>query len=235
MALTGETFRRVNGRLTQRVKIGNQFYFLKQHTRTSWKEILKNMLQLRWPVTSAVDEFKAITKLQTLGVQVPDIAAYGKRGVIPTTQQSFILLEELAPAVSLEDLAKQWQSQPPTFQFKQALIRAVAKIARTIHINGINHRDFYICHFLLQGNEVNNLYLIDLHRAQLRKATPLRWVIKDLAGLYFSSKDSGLTSRDLLRFMAIYSNQSWREVIKNGSTLWDDVKQRGEKLYRDHQ
>jgi hypothetical protein len=43
--------------------------------------------------------------------------------------------------------------------------------------------------------------LIDLHRAQLRKKTPRRWVVKDVAGLYFSVMDIGLTQRDLFRFV----------------------------------
>jgi heptose I phosphotransferase len=48
------------------------------------------------------------------------------------------------------------------------------------------------------------LVLIDLHRAQVRVATPLRWRDKDLAALYFSALDIGLTRRDKLRFLSHY-------------------------------
>ena len=78
------------------------------------------------------------------------------------------------------------------------------------------------------------LYLIDLHRAQIRRSTPKRWVIKDLTGLYFSSKDIGLTQRDLYRFMKMYRNKPLREIIGSEKTFWQKVVERGEQLYRDH-
>ena len=43
--------------------------------------------------------------------------------------------------------------------------------------------------------EKMRLYLIDLHRMQLRRKTPSRWIVKDIAGLYYSSMDIGLTKR----------------------------------------
>ncbi|MST95429.1 MAG: hypothetical protein EXS33_09230 [Pedosphaera sp.] len=40
------------------------------------------------------------------------------------------------------------------------------------------------------------LFVIDLHRAQLRDRVPARWLVKDLGGLLFSALDCGLTRRD---------------------------------------
>lgn len=242
MQLRGLAFRHLEGRLTQRIALGDKSYFIKQHSGIGWKEIIKNLCQLRLPVLSAKNEWLAIQKLQSLGVDVPGIAAYGKRGLNPAAIQSFILMEEVKPIISLEDLGKLWQKTSPTFKFKQKIIEKVAYIAKTLHGNGINHRDFYICHFLLdlsQGLEQINpdnltLYLIDLHRAQLRRVTPKRWVIKDLAGLYFSSKEIGLTQRDYYRFMKLYSGKSLRDLMDNESQFWQKVKARGEQLYCDH-
>jgi hypothetical protein len=242
MALRGECFRHQEGRKTQRIRLGNKRYFIKQHSGVGWKEIFKNVLQLRWPVTGAKNEWHAISKLQALGVLVPAIAAYGQRGVNPASQQSFILMEELAPVISLEDLTRSWPGNPPSFALKRKLIEEVARIARLLHTNGMNHRDFYICHFLLdisQGVEHINpsairLYLIDLHRAQIRRLTPKRWIIKDLAGLYFSSKDIGLTQRDLCRFMKVYAGKPIRDLSDSDKLFWEKVKARGEQLYRDH-
>jgi len=71
-----------------------------------------------------------------------------------------------------------------------------------MHENGANHRDYYLCHFLLDlpENDLNQmkLYMIDLHRMQLRRKTPLRWTVKDIAGLYFSSMDIGIKRGDSL-------------------------------------
>jgi hypothetical protein len=114
----------------------------------------------------------------------------------------------------------------------------VARITRIMHANGMNHRDCYICHFLLDQTTENTalprLYLIDLHRAQIRAVTPTRWVVKDLAGLYFSSKDIGLTSRDLLRFIREYRQLDLHDVLTREGTFWKKVKQRGDRTYQKH-
>ena len=107
-----------------------------------------------------------------------------------------------------------------------------------MHEKGINHRDFYLCNILLDKQaletETRVLYVIDLHRAQIRKRTPLRWIIKDLAGLYFSSKASGLTKRDELRFVKEYRKGSLESAFNKEAAFWQKVKKRGDRLYREH-
>ena len=237
MALQGEIFRAQKGRVTQRIILGDKAYFIKQHAGVGWREVIKNLLHARLPVMSARQEWQAIQKITALGVAAPKVVGYGERGCLPATRESFILMEELAPAISLEDLCRHWKQSPPDFIFKRDLISKVATIARILHTHGVNHRDFYICHFLMLQNASANtpLYLIDLHRAELRRKTPARWIIKDLAGLYFSSKDIGLTRHDYYRFMTLYSNKSLRDVIQTEALFWQKVKTRGDRLYRDHQ
>lgn len=233
MALKGECFRQQKGRLTQRVIIEGQSYFIKQHAGVGWKEIIKNLVQLRWPVLGAKEEWLALQTLQSLGVSVPRPIAFERRGLNPATQQSYILMEDLTPARSLEDIGKTWAKTKPTFAFKQILIAEVARIARLMHENGMNHRDFYICHFLLTAHPFR-LSLIDLHRTQIRRLTPERWIIKDLAGIYFSSMDIGLTERDRLRFMKAYRQKPLSDILNSERAFWQKVKIRGEQLYRDH-
>lgn len=237
MALRGEIFRTQKGRMTERITLGGTAYFIKKHKGVGGKEIIKNLLQGRLPVMSARNEWLAIRKLQSLNVPTPKICGYGQSGLNPARLQSFILMQEIAPAISLEALGKRWQKTPPAFTFKQALLYEVARMTRLMHANGINHRDLYLCHFLLDMTNTSNikLYLIDLHRAQLRASVPERWMIKDLAGLYFSSKDIGLTQRDLYRFMKYYRNKDLRAVVDKETKFWQKVKKRGEQLYRDHQ
>lgn len=232
MQMQGESFRRQPGRSTQRVTIGDKHYFIKQHFGVGWKEIFKNLVQFKWPIISAKNEWQAIQRLQALSIAVPGIFAYGSKGLNPARRQSFLLMEELTNFSSLEDFCRDWKNEPPSFSLKQALILKIAHIAKTLHENGINHRDFYLCHFLLRANQ--ELTLIDLHRAGLHQKLRPRWLIKDLAGLYFSSKDQGLTPRDLLRFMRAYRQKSLRDVILSEGSFWQKVKKRGEKLYHAH-
>lgn len=245
MALRGDVFRSQKGRVTQRIMLGDKTYFIKQHAGVGWKEIVKNMMFGRAPILGARNEWQAIKKLDKLGITVPTLLGYGERGVNPAQRESFVLMEDVTPATSLEDICGAWSQSTPDIHFKRALIKRVANIARTLHQHGVNHRDFYICHFLLMGVDRHSsagwnsndkpLYLIDLHRAQIRNKTPIRWIIKDLAGLYFSSKDIGLTKRDYYRFMKVYSNLSLRSIVKTQQHFWKKVEARGSKLYRDHQ
>ena len=203
-------------------------YFIKRHKGSTWKEVLKNLLQARLPVVSAYNERVAICRLQALGIQVPRIVAYGKRGTLPSNFESFLVTEDVGSHASLEDYCGAWRDQPPTFQEKHALINEVARITRLMHVAGICHRDYYICHLLRMHN--GTITLIDLHRALSKQRLNRRWIIKDLGGLYFSTMEIGLTKRDLLRFMRHYSGQPLRETLGN-KRFWIAVRARGEKLY----
>jgi len=238
-ALEGRVYREQDGRKTLRFTFSGKNYFAKFHHGVGWKKIIKNLLQLRLPVLGAQNEWRAIQRLEELGIKTTRLVGYGKRGWNPARLESFVITEELANTVSLEDFCRDWPTSPPSYALKRALITEVAKIARTLHENGINHRDFYICHFLLDisaGQEGIDprrllLYLIDLHRMQIRDCIPRRWRVKDIGSLYFSSMDIGLTKRDLLRFIWVYRNKPLRATLSEDKVFWRQVKRRAIALY----
>lgn len=238
--LQGEVFRALEARKTLRFSLYEDSYFIKIHRGIGWFELLENLLLLRSPVLGAKNEYLAIKKLQQLNIDTMHIVAYALKGINPARQQSFIITEDLINTISLEDFCSPWKESPPEFKLKQSLIAKLANISRTLHNNGVNHRDFYICHFLLdisKGEESIDdkqlkISLIDLHRAQLRKNTPLRWRVKDIASLYFSAMDIGLTQRDFFRFMKQYEHCSLRECMHRYGHFWHDVQSRGEKLWQ---
>jgi heptose I phosphotransferase len=75
------------------------------------------------------------------------------------------------------------------------------------------------------------LYLIDLHRVQIRSKTPQRWRAKDLAALYFSAMDIGLSQRDLYRFIKVYSADGLREGIQQKASFWRAIKSKAMQLH----
>ena len=243
MQLGGEIYRDVANRRTLRFTLNGKRYFIKAHDGVGWKEIIKNLLMLRLPVLGARNEWRAIQILQQLGVDTMKLVAYGERGWNPAHRQSFVITEALEETESLEDFCAHWESNPPAspsqLRLKRALISRVATIARRMHANGINHRDFYICHFLLdisvdvfkQPPEALRLSLIDLHRVQLRRRTPTRWVVKDIGGLYFSSMRIGLTRRDLFRFMKVYRDTTLRATLHEDGRFWSRCRLRACSLY----
>ena len=243
MSVKGEEVRKAPGRRTVRFDLDNKSFYLKTHTGVGWQEILKNLLYFRLPVIGAFNEWHGIHHLTRLGIKTLTAAGYGTLGGNPAKRRSFILTDEITDTVSLEELCKEWSVSPPStpaeIRFKRWLITRTAQIARDIHNSGANHRDFYLCHFLLKRGYTDGvldtdkcqLYVIDLHRMQIRKRTPTRWVVKDIAGLYFSSKDIGLTSRDLFRFVKIYRSATLRDALLSDQLFWRRVKRRGDNLY----
>ena len=244
MALDGEEVRKAPGRRTIKLNLGDHTFYLKTHTGVGWQEIVKNILYFRMPVLGAMNEWHGIHHLNRLGVDTLTAAGCGTTGGNPAKRQSFLLTDEIVDTISLEELFAYWLEFPPKspdeIRYKRWLIHRVARIARSLHNSGANHRDFYLCHFLLKQGytagkpdpEKSRLYVIDLHRMQLRKRTPVRWAIKDIAGLYFSSKDMNLTSRDRYRFMKVYRSGSLREVLGRDQRFWSRVYRRGENLYQ---
>jgi len=209
-------------------------FYIKKHGPCGWWAIVEDVLRLRRPHVGARPEYDAIRACERLGVPTMAIAAFGEEGR-GASQRSFLVTDEITPNVSLEDLTRDWPANPPPPDVKHGLIAAVAGIARRLHEGGVNHRDFYLCHFLLapprkfpqqlpRDSDPPALRVIDLHRAQVRRVTPRRWIVKDVAGLYFSAMDIGLTRCDLLRFVVRYGRRD--------AAFWRDVQRRAAALYR---
>jgi heptose I phosphotransferase len=231
MQIQGKAYRDVGIRKTIQVNIDSKSYFIKQHFGVGWHEIFKNALSFKRPILSAITEVNAIQKLVGIDIATTPLVGYGVKGRNPATLQSFIITEDLGNIISLEDLCADWKNNPPAEKFKRRLIIEVANIARKLHENGINHRDFYLCHLCLDANLLAKnqikFYLIDLHRVLIHKTISTNDNMKDIAALYFSSMSIGLTMRDLLRFKMHYLPES---VLAKG--FWQAVENRANKLYK---
>lgn len=241
--LEGQVYRQKEGRRTFRFELEGRGYFAKVFMGIGWKALLACLLKFRKPVLGAENEWQAIETLPQIGIPTMRLAGYGKRGRHPAHRQSFVITEELHPTVSLEDFCRNWKTQAPPPPLKRILIERVAQIARALHANGIVHRDLYLCHFLLDTSvaidtddgESVRLYLIDLHRVAHHRRMKRRWQIKDVAALYFSSMDIGLTQRDLLRFIQAYHQCPWRQVLRERGRFWKKVARRAQAGYREYQ
>ncbi|WP_268799257.1 lipopolysaccharide core heptose(I) kinase RfaP [Pseudomonas huanghezhanensis] len=236
-ALDGQVYRELEGRRTLRTEVGGRGYFVKIHRGIGWGEVAKNLLTAKLPVLGAGQEWDAVNRLHEVGVATMTAVAFGERGNNPAAQHSFIITEELAPTESLEDVSINWRNDPPDPRLKRAFIAEVARMIGSMHRAGVNHRDCYICHFLLHTDKPVTaddfrLSVIDLHRAQVRPAITQRWRNKDLAALYFSALDIGLTRRDKLRFLKDYFQQPLRQILAQESALLSWLQARAEKLYQ---
>ena len=223
-ALEGRVVRTMDGRRTFRTEVAGRGYFVKIHRGVGWGEIFKNLISGRLPILGAANEWHATRRLAELGVDSLRAVAFSDGDGNPARRHSFIITEELAPVISLENYTRRWPQEPPAPALKRALVERVATMARRMHLGGVNHRDLYICHFLLHLDPPPTptglrLSLVDLHRAQIRARTPRRWRDKDLAALHFSSLAIGLTGRDRLRFLRTYFARPLRETLRTEGRL----------------
>lgn len=231
-SLGGEEYRNVKNRRTFRIEVDGKGFFVKIHRGVGWKEIFKNLFQFKVPVTGAGNEYRALEKLHKLGVPTMDTAAFGERNFNPAGKESFLITRELTGVVSLEDLVK---GSAVDYRLKKKIIQALGDSAGKMHRAGINHRDCYICHYLLHRDSMSEkqvrLSVIDLHRAQIRKEVPLRYLVKDVAGLLFSSFDVPLTRRDVWRFIRAYSGRRVKDELREKGRFYQAVYHAACKLY----
>jgi hypothetical protein len=139
------------------------------------------------------------------------LVGYGERGSNPARKQSFVITEALEETASLEDFCGAWEQDPPVtgagIRLKRELIKRIAGVSRLMHSNGINHRDYYICHFLLDISA-------DV-----------------LTMLYFSSMRIGLTWHDIYRFMSEYRDKPLRDTLAADARFWSRCRLRAYNLY----
>jgi len=61
---------------------------------------------------------------------------------------------------------------------------------------------------------------------------PERWLVKDLASIYFSALDIGLTARDVLRSLRVYFDCPLRQVMAENQGRFARVRSKARRLYR---
>lgn len=251
--LAATPVRDVAGRRTFRFEIDGQGYFAKTHGALRTAEILRNLLSLRWPVSGAINEWRAAIRLRGNGVAAIEPVGYGEAGR-GGERRSFLVTREITDATSLETCIEAWlagavvtapdgcELPRPRGRRRLLLIDAVAELAARMHALGVNHRDFYICHLWLRAgtDPVPSLRLLDLHRAQMRAVVPERWRRRDLAALLFSVRDYGLGPRALVRFRRTYARvcdtltrpQSAPAAVWHDPGFWIRVERRARLLQR---
>lgn len=238
MSVDGEVHRAKEGRRTVSFTHDGREYFAKVHGGIGWGEVFKNLTQFKIPVVDASNEWLAAEKLTEVGVETVTIVGKGLRGRNPATRDSFVIMDGLAERDVVEFLLKRGVSQ----SLRKMITRKVADTARRMHGAGINHRDFYLCHFHAperdwsewNGEDDFVLPVMDLHRAQLRSKVPRRWLVKDLGALFYSALDCEVTKREVILFLKGYLGKNWKNEFRKNRTFWNSVVSRGESFYRKH-
>ena len=234
-ALEGEVYRCSARRRTSRVVIAGKAYFAKVHEGVGWREIAKNVLAGKRPVLGARRDFEASRRLRARGVAVPEVAAFGERGVNPARRCSFAIHDALEGFCSLEDVGHAWLATPPPVELKRAVLTEAGRLTAAMHRAGVCHRDYYACHLMANaaklGSGAAELALIDLHRAQVHRRLPRRARVRDLGALLYSTSAMPLTDRDRLRFVAAYAGAPAGVELRRHRAFWRSVQRRAKRLH----
>lgn len=110
-----------------RTEVDGRPYFVKIHRGIGWGD-LQEPDHRQVAGTGADPEWAAI-HLQALGVPTMTGVAFGEKGSNPADQHSFIITEELAPTLSLEDLTVNWVAEP---RHLHCVMPSTAELARMV-------------------------------------------------------------------------------------------------------
>jgi heptose I phosphotransferase len=184
--------------------------YLKKHLEHSGRTRLAAALGLAAPSSPGRIEAENAVALQSLGIDVMPLTAYGEKLHADGRLESFLLSEELQGYCELQEFI-QWRfradgTRSVPASLLRRLIVQVAEIARRFHTAGFNHRDFYCCHFLVKETAPCrfDVRLIDLQRVQQRRWFRRRWIVKDLAQLASMSPDEQIGCREKVLFLRTY-------------------------------
>ena len=195
----------VRERSTQRLNVAGATVYVKKHFFPGIREILKNLLRLQLPV-GALHEWRALLAFHAHNIPTMIPICAGSKPLLWRIEKgSFLLTEDLGEANRLDDFLKvngAIPSRGKMLETKKRILKNLADITRKMHSAGINHRDYYLCHILLDDRE--QLYVIDLHRVNVREKVGQRWMVKDLAALLFSSLEVPVTHGQRLVFYKRY-------------------------------
>ncbi len=175
-------------------------FFIKRHIPSSWREYVKPLLRFNRPTLGAQHEWNAILAFHEAGIATMTPVALGEHN-----GSSFLITCEIDNCRRLSD----WMADVlprrnavPRDDINR-VIAAVARVARTMHQNGMHHQDFYVHHLLVpQGPAPRDVYVIDLGRVRRHARLSRRWIVKDLAQLSYSARLC--TCSDRLRFLRAY-------------------------------
>ncbi len=144
-------------------------------------------------MTPAETEARALNLLTGAGVGCPTVAGWGQLA----DGRSFIMTEDLAGHASCQEILR----NGGTFS---EVLKPTAAVAAALHRAGLHHRDLYLCHFFLRSSD-RDCRLIDAARVgPLPRWLARRWIVKDLGGFAFSTREFNAPEAQLAEWFAAY-------------------------------
>ncbi|MBN2181345.1 MAG: lipopolysaccharide heptosyltransferase II [Sedimentisphaerales bacterium] len=182
--------------------------FLKRYDNPPIRIQLKNWLATHGRKSCASVEFEASQRLTEAGINTPKTIAYGTQTAAIFEKRSFVITEKIPDAEALERKLPDFFNGPVTvknLKLRRSFISQLADFIKKFHETNYRHRDLYLSHIFYNDN--GSFYLIDLARVFKPFVFKLRYQIKDIAQMYYSSPGKVFSRTDRMRFYLHYASR----------------------------
>lgn len=199
----------VTGVLKTDFLTGSTIVFLKRYDRPPVIAQLKNWLFHRCRKSFGFCEFESASELAAEGIRTPKVISYGEQWGGFFEKKSFIIIEKIPNAESLERKLPSYFNSSATaenLRGRRIFIAQLASFVREFHQTDYRHRDLYFSH--IYYSEDGRFYLIDLARAFKPTLLRERFRIKDIGQLHYSAPARYFSRTDRLRFYLGYAGKN---------------------------
>ena len=206
--LTKNNLAKYRGRLQFEINSPAVTVFLKLYDKPPISVQLRNWLTSHSRISCGVVGFKSASELAAVGINTPKSLFYGEQWGIFFEKRSFIITEKIPNAESLERRLPNCFSGPTTVEtmrLRRDFIAQLAGFVKQFHETGYCHRDLYLSHIF--HSDSGDFYLIDLARAFQPGVRRRRFLIKDIAQVYYSAPAKYFSKTDRLRFYITYAGR----------------------------
>lgn len=231
----GETIKQIKARSVIRFEaphhdIKRTFYIKRHNSEFIGLSRLFSRLFPRRSLSQGKLEFENICDFRKNNLPTAVPVAVGEKFSRFFWVRSFLITEDFSPFISLEALLEnqaQVLSGPKGENKKRILLKEIAVLARRMHKNGFNHRDFNATHILLNynnGSDIPQIALFDLQRVEKRKYCRFRWKIKSIARLNFTLPDDIFNIKDRISIFLSYKEKRSLNFIDRMQWFWIERK-----------
>jgi hypothetical protein len=226
----GETIKDIEERSVIRIRIqsndSTRYVYLKRHNA---KYIgLRRLFypQSKHDVSEGRTEFRNICDFREHGLPTVVPVVAGQKFIRFFWVVSFLITEDFSPFVSLETLIRE---KPEFFMGedgksrKRILFEQISHLARKMHENGFNHRDFNATHILVyyqKTSDIPKIALFDLQRVDRGRFFRFRWKIKSLARLIYSLPDDLFDLDDRMNLLRFYKGRYELHFLDRFEWFW---------------
>jgi hypothetical protein len=231
----GTTLKQIRDRDVLRMEIRDgdelRIFYLKRHNavRSSLWEMIGALCAERG-ASPGMSEFINICDFRKYGIPTVVPVAAGERRTGFARYESFLLTKSFEPYVSMEEIIRNHPERlkgAEGLMRKERLIKAVALLARKMHDQGFNHRDFNATHVLVgpeNGSGGFDLALFDLQRMDRKNWLRTKWFIKTMAHLNYTMPAPLFSDQDRLLLFQTYKGSSGLQLMDRLQLHWIRMK-----------